>query len=282
MSARFALVTDTTSDLTRDLIAQHNIYMIPQIIVWGRESLREGIDIDAPTFYTRLAAASEMPTTSRPVPADTVALFERAVEETGADSVVVLAVSKDVSGTVSSVEQARKEVSFPVHLVDTRTISLALGMTTLRIAELRDTGASAEEAVAAATEIATNSRALFTPSTLEFLRRGGRIGNARHLLGTALSIKPILTLVDGKVEALESVRTRKRALGRMVELIGENIDPAKPLYLGACHANAPDELAMVVAELQQRYNPAQLYQSWIGASIGVHAGPGVFGLMAVQ
>lgn len=282
MSARFALVTDTTADLTQDLITRHHIYMIPQIIVWGRESLREGIDIDAPTFYTRLAAASEMPTTSRPVPADTVNLFKRAMEETGADSVVVLAVSKDVSGTVSSVEQAQKEVNFPVHLVDTRTISLALGMTTIRIAEMRDAGASAEDAVAAAREIAASSKAIFTPSTLEFLRRGGRIGNARHLLGTALSIKPILTLVDGKVEALESVRTRKRALSRMVELIGENIDPSKPLYLGACHANVPDELEQVVAELEQRYKPDRLFRSWIGASIGVHAGPGVLGLMAVQ
>lgn len=282
MSARFALVTDTTADLTQELITQHNLYMIPQIIVWGRDSLREGIDIDAPTFYNRLATATEMPTTSRPVPSDTVALFERAMEETGAESVVVLAVSKDVSGTVSSVEQARKEVNFPVHLVDTRTISLALGMTTLRIAEMRDAGASAEEAVAAATEIAANSQALFTPSTLEFLHRGGRIGNAKHLLGTALSIKPILTLKDGKVEAVESVRTRKRALKRMVELVGEHIDPNKPLYLGACQANVPEELDMVLEEMKQLYNPDRIYHGWIGASIGTHAGPGVLGVMAVQ
>ncbi|GAB4573564.1 MAG: DegV family protein [Anaerolineae bacterium] len=282
MSARFALVTDTTADLPPELIKQHNLYMIPQIIVWGRESLREGIDIDAPTFYSRLATATEMPTTSRPVPSDTVDLLKRAVEETGADSVVVLAVSKDVSGTVSSVEQAMKEVDFPVHLVDTRTISLALGMTVLKIAELRDAGATAKEATLAAQEIAARSHAIFTPSTLEFLRRGGRIGNARHLIGTALSIKPILTLRDGKVEALESVRTRKRALKRMIELTGEMIDPNKPLWLGVGQANVPDEEAEVVAELERLYKPERMIHGWIGASIGVHAGPGVLGIMMVQ
>lgn len=282
MSARFALVTDTTADLPKDVIEQHNIYMIPQIIVWGRESLREGIDINGPAFYERLASATEMPTTSRPVPSDTVDLFKRAKEETGADSVVVLAVSKDVSGTVSSVEQAKQELDFPIHLVDTRTISLALGMTTVKIAEMRDDGATAEDAVAAARDIAARSHAIFTPSTLEFLRRGGRIGNARHLLGTALSIKPILTLADGKVSALESVRTRKRAIKRMLELTGEYIDPNKPLYLGAAHANVPDEVDMVVSEFKALYNPDRIYQGWIGASIGVHAGPGVLGMMIVQ
>ncbi len=282
MSARFALVTDTTADLPADIIHKHHLYMIPQIIVWGRESLREGIDIDAPTFYDRLAKASEMPTTSRPVPADTVELFRRAMDETGAEAVVVLTVSRDVSGTVSSVEQAMTEVDFPVHLVDTRTVSLALGMTTLKIADMRDAGASPEEAVAAARTIAARSQALFTPSTLEFLRRGGRIGNARHLLGTALSIKPILTLVDGKVTALESVRTRKRAVQRMIELVGEGIDPAQPVWLGVVGAGAQDEVRTAMAELEMLYHPERLYQSWLGASIGVHAGPGVLGIMAVQ
>lgn len=282
MTAQFALVTDTTADLPEHLIKQHNIYMIPQIIVWGRESLREGIDITAPDFYKRLASATEMPTTSRPVPADTVSLFERAIAETGAESVVVLAVSKDVSGTVSSVEQAMKEVSFPVHLVDTRTISLALGLTTLKIAEARDAGATAEEAVALAKATAASSSALFTPSTLEFLRRGGRIGGARHLLGTALSIKPILTLQDGHVEALESVRTRKRAVSRMIELAGEAIDPGKPVSMGVVQADIQEEAAAVAVELRTRYQPERVIESWLGASIGVHAGPGVLGIMVVQ
>lgn len=282
MTPRFALVTDTTADLPTELVRQHNIYMIPQIIVWGRESLREGIDITSAEFFKRLATATVMPTTSRPVPSDTVDLFKRAIKETGAESVVAVVVSKDVSGTVSSVEQAMKEVDFPVHLVDTRTISLALGLTVLKVAEARDAGASAEEAVALAKATAANSHAIFTPGTLEFLRRGGRIGGARHLLGTALNIKPILTLQDGHVEPLENVRTRKRALQRLIELTGERIIPGKPVQLGVVHGAVPEEAAEVASALEQLYKPERLLQSWIGASIGVHAGPGVLGIMIVQ
>lgn len=282
MTPRFALVTDTTADLPTELVRQHNIYMIPQIIVWGRESLREGIDITSAEFFQRLATSTVMPTTSRPVPSDTVDLFKRAIKETGAESVVAVVVSKDVSGTVSSVEQAMKEVDFPVHLVDTRTISLALGLTVLKVAEARDAGASPEEAVALARATAANSHAIFTPGTLEFLRRGGRIGGARHLLGTALNIKPILTIQDGHVEPLENVRTRKRALQRLIELTGERIVPGKPVQLGVVHGAVPEEAAEVASALEQLYKPERLLQSWIGASIGVHAGPGVLGIMIVQ
>ncbi len=282
MTARFALVTDTTADLPADLIKARNLYMMPQIIVWERKSLREGIDINGPDFYARLATATEMPTTSRPVPADAAELFRRAREETGVDEVVVLTVSKDVSGTVSAVEEAQREVDFPVHLVDTRTVSLALGITVLHVADARDQGASVEEAIALGRRLAAGSRVLFTPSTLEFLRRGGRIGGAKHLLGTALNIKPILTLQDGHVEALESVRTRKRTLKRMVELIGEYRDPSRPLHIGVMHADAAEEAAEIGAEIQQTYQPASLMTSWLGASIGVHAGPGVLGVAIVQ
>jgi DegV family protein with EDD domain len=282
VTKRFALVTDTTADLPQSLVEQHNIYMMPQIIVWGRESLREGIDISAREFFTRLAAAQEMPTTSRPVPSDAVVLFQRARDENDAEALVVLTVSAEVSGTVSTVEQAMKEVDFPVYMLDTRTISLALGITTLKVAEARDAGASPEEAIKLARKLAANSHALFTPGTLEFLYRGGRIGGARHLVGTALSIKPILTLKDGRVEALESIRTRKRAVRRLVELADERIDRSKRLHIGIVHADAADEAGEIAESIRNQFKPDLLLESWIGASIGVHAGPGVLGVLIVQ
>jgi DegV family protein with EDD domain len=279
---RFALVTDTTADLPKSIIEEYNIYMMPQIIVWGRESLREGIDINPADFYSRLATAKEMPTTSRPVPSDAVDLFQRARDENDADELIVLTVSADVSGTVSTVEQAMKDVDFPVHLLDTRTVSLALGITTLKVAQARDAGATTEEALDLARRLAFNSHALFSPGTLEFLYRGGRIGGARHLVGTALSIKPILTIQDGHVEALESVRTRRRALKRLIELADERIDRSKPLLMGIVQANVEDEGKAIAAEAKAQFNPDLLIESWLGASIGVHAGPGVMGVITVQ
>ncbi|MFC1959953.1 DegV family protein [Chloroflexota bacterium] len=282
MTTKFALVTDTTADLPSEIIEQYNLYMMPQIVIWGRESLREGIDINAPAFYERLTTAKEMPTTSRPAPGEMITLWQHAREETGADDVVVLTVSKDVSGTVSGVEEAMKEVDFPVHLVDTRTVSLALGLTVVQIAQARDEGVTPKEAADLARHLAGNSQALFTPGTLEFLHRGGRIGGASHLFGTALSIKPILTLEDGKVAPVENIRTRKRAIKRMIELAAENIDHTKPLHIGVVHANAAQEAGQIAQEIKTRFEPATLVENWLGASIGVHAGPGVLGVMTVQ
>ena len=282
MAARFALVTDTTADLPPSLAAERRIYLIPQVIVWGRETLKDGEDITSEAFYRRLASAQEMPTTSRPAPTDLAELWQRARDETGAEAVVMLSVSAEVSGTVLSSQEAMKLVDFPVHLLDTRTISLALGITALKTADLRDSGASPEEAIAFAHHLASASHALFTPGTLEFLHRGGRIGGARHLIGTALSIKPILHIVDGRVEALENVRTRKRALSRLISLVDDVRDASRPLHLGVVHGDAGEEARALAAEARERRNPDLLLEGWVSPSIGVHAGPGVIGIMIVQ
>ena len=282
MTARFALITDTTADLSEALAQENNIYLIPQVIVWGREILKDGVSITSPQFYARLKTASEMPTTSRPAPVDVAALYQQAMDETKADCVVVLTVSQDVSGTYPSAIEAMKMVDFPVHVLDTRTITLALGMTTLKIATARDEGISPEDAIALAKQIASTSHALFSPDTLEFLHRGGRIGAARHLIGTALSIKPILAIKDGQATAVESVRTRKRALSRLVELAEERIVKGKPLHVGVIHGDAADEARSLGETVRERWHPELLLESWVSPSIGVHAGPGVIGITLVQ
>lgn len=278
MKPRIALVTDSTCDLPDALVQERRLYMIPQVILWGREVLKDGISLNSRQFYERLAVDSDMPTTSRPAPVDVADLLQRARDENDAEAVVVVIVSADVSGTVSSTQEAMKTVDFPVYMVDTRTISLALGLTVLQAADARDQGASAQEVVELAQRVAARSRVMFTPGTLEYLYRGGRIGGARHLIGTALSIKPILHLKDGRVEALENVRTRKRALKRLVEILDEQIDRSRPMHIGVMHGNAAEEAEALAAEIRDRLNPAVLLQSWVSPSIGVHAGPGVIGL----
>lgn len=280
--ANFALVTDTTADLPKELCEQRNIYMIPQVIVWGRETFKDREDITSREFYKRLASASEMPTTSRPVPVDLANLLQKAHDENNVETVVMLSVSKDVSGTYSSAMEAIKMVDFPVKVLDTRTISLALGMVALKVAEARDSGASPDEAIALAEQLSARSSALFSPGTLEYLRRGGRIGSAQHLIGTALSIKPILTLKDGHVEALESIRTRKRALKRLLDIAEERIDKSKPLHMGVIHGDAEQEAQSLLEDARARWNPELLLSSWVSPSIGVHAGPGVIGITIVQ
>lgn len=282
MTARFALVSDTTADLPDWLTQERRIYMIPQVIIWGREEFKDGVNITSPEFYARLATAQEMPTTSRPAPTDVAELLQRARDENDAEAVVVLTVSEDVSGTYSSAQEALKMVDFPVHVLDTRVISLALGMTVLRAADARDAGESVEKTLQVARRTAAGSHAIFTPGTLEFLYRGGRIGGAKHLIGTALSIKPILHIKNGRVEPLESVRTRKRALKRLVELAEQRIDPTRPLHVGVIHGDAAEEASALSAEINARWQPAWILESWVSPSIGVHAGPGVIGICLAQ
>lgn len=281
MSRKIALITDSTADLPPALAAERGIYVIPQVVVWGQETLKAGIDIDSQTFYERLAGESALPTTSRPAPADVAALCQQAMDD-GAEDVLILTVSAEVSGSFGAAEQAQKMLDFPVKIIDTRTISVAQGLTVLAVADLLDSGASLAEAAAASQETAARSRMFFTPSTLEYLHRGGRIGGAQRLIGTALSIKPILHISDGRVEAFESVRTRKRAVSRLVEIIGELVDTNKPFQVGVTHGNTPDEAAALRDEIASTWNPQHLLTGEVDASIGVHVGPGVLGIGVLQ
>lgn len=282
MATHFALVTDGTSDLTDALARQHQITIVPQHVIWGGETLKDRVDITIEDFYRRLATDPELPKTSQPSPAEFAAAFQRVRDETGAGAVLAPVISSELSGTYSSAQQAAKMVDFPVHAIDTRTASMAQGLIVLALADARDAGASAEEAVALAHRSIARSQVLFTVKTLEYLHRGGRIGGARRLLGTMLDIKPILHVQDGRIEALESVRTRKRALSRLVELLASLRDPARPLRIGVLHGDAPEEVEALAAEIKTRFQPQFITVGAICAAIGVHTGPGVIGFGMLQ
>ncbi len=282
MTTKFAIVTDSTSDMPAELAQQRQIYVAPLHVMWGTETLRDGVDITPEEFYKRLGAESELPTTSQPTPAALAELYEKARQETGAETIIALTISADLSGTYSSAQQAIKMVDFPVHAIDLRTTTLAQSLSVFKVADLRDQGGSVEEAVALAESLRARTKVIFTLDTLEYLHKGGRIGGARRLLGTALNIKPILHVVDGKIEARESVRTRKRAQSRLVELLAEEIDPDKPVSIGVLHGNAQQEAETLAAAVLERWTPEQLVVAQVGTAIGVHTGPGAVGFAIVQ
>jgi DegV family protein with EDD domain len=282
MAAHFALMTDSTSDLPESLAAERQIYIAPLHILWGQDNLKDRVDITIEQFHARLTTSPDLPTTSQPSPAEFVELYRQARDETGADGVLVMTISADLSGTYSSAQQAAPMVDFPVRVVDLRTVSVATGLAVLKVAEARDDGATLDEATRLAESLQTRTRLIFTLDTLEYLHRGGRIGGARRLLGTALNIKPILHVEDGKIEARESVRTRKRAISRLVEVCQEEIDPARPLYVAALHSRALAEMEALEAAIAEQYHPDLLIKAEIGATISVHAGPGAVGVALLQ
>ncbi len=280
--ARFALITDSTSDLPAAIAQERQIHVAPLYIIWGQDSLRDSIDITPEQFYRRLAIDPVLPTTSQPTPADFVDLYRQAHVDGETEGVLVMTISADLSGTYASAMQAREMVDFPVEVVDMRSVTLGTAMPVLQVADARDQGASLQEAAALARSLANRTHIYFTLDTLEYLHKGGRIGGAKRLIGTAFNIKPVLQIANGRVEAKESIRTRKRALSRLLELFEETADPAKAMYVGLLHGQAPADADWLEAEITARWQPARLIKAQVGAVIGVHTGPGAVGFALLQ
>jgi DegV family protein with EDD domain len=271
-----AIVTDSTCDILPNVVAERQIFVTPLHIHWGTENLTDGVDITPDTFYTRLATDPVLPKTSQPAPGEFVDKFKLAREQTGADEIVCIVVSKTLSGTYTSAETAAGVVDFPVKVVDSRNASATLGLLVEYAATLRDRGVSANDIANSVVAMIPNTRIYFLPNTLDYLHKGGRIGNARHLIGSMLSIKPILYLKDGTVQPLESARGRKKAISRLIETLVEFKDK-RPLRLGLCHSH-PTDLATVRAEIQEQVKPDYFFENVSTPVVGVHLGPEAMGI----
>src|SRR6478735_834926 len=245
MSRHVAIVTDSTAYLPPQTMERHSITAVPLTVVLGDQALEEGTEISARSLALALQKRRSV-TTSRPSP-DVFAATYRAVAESGVDGIVSLHLSSELSGTYDAAVLAAREAPVPVRVVDTGMVAMALGFCALAAAEATAKGASADEAVAAVRARAAGSTALFCVDTLEHLRRGGRIGAAQALLGSALAVKPILELADGAIQLKEKVRTSGKALARLEELVAEQVAQAGPVDL-AVHHLAAEEKATALAD----------------------------------
>ncbi len=282
MKSNIALVTDSTSDIPADLATRRQIFVTPLHILWGDQDLLDGIDISRQEFYRRLVTDPRHPTTSQPTPEEFAAMFQRARDAVDASAVIAVTISADLSGTYNAARQALSLVDFPVHLVDSRTTSGALGLLTLALADLRDSGATAAQIIQKAHEYVSRTRATLTIDTLEFLHRSGRVSAARRWLGALLQIKPILHVKDGRLEALEAVRTRTAALKRMLEIFNHWVDPDRPLHIAILYGDTPQDADAYEAALKERWNPAFIMKVIASSAVGVHTGPGAMGLTLFQ
>ena len=282
MSARTALVTDSTSNLPHDLAAERRIYIAPLYVLWGEKTYRDGIDIsDADLFrkLRELGSDEDLPKTSQVSVQDFVEMFKKAREEENADEVVCAVISSGMSGTYQSAMQAKEQVDFPVHVVDTKYTSWALGLPVLSGADARDQGAGPAEIAEAIRQSAARIAFYFTLESLDFLHRGGRIGNASHLFGTLLNIKPVLTMEDGIVTSADKVRTRKRALQRLLTLAEKRVGDRKAKRLAVMHGGVEDEARPILEQALAKFQPQEHFFNYATAVLGVHVGPGAVGLI---
>jgi DegV family protein with EDD domain len=274
---RVAIVTDSTAYLPDEAVARYGIDVVPLSVVMGDQVLCERSEA-SPADVAQALQRKVQVTTSRPNPEAFAAAY-RAAAERGAEAVVSLHLSAELSGTYEAALLAAEDAPLPVRVVDTQMVAMALGYCVLTAAETARAGATADEVVAAAEKRAGATSGFFYVDTLEYLRRGGRIGAARALLGSALAVKPLLHLEDGRIQPLEKVRTSSRAIARLEEIAIQQAGTAGVDV--AVHHLAAAERAEALAERLRERIPGlrDLTVGEVGAVIGAHAGPGLLAVV---
>ncbi len=270
------IVTDSTASAPPSLIEKYDIAVVPLRVLFGHESYREGVDMSNEEFYTRLAKVDRLPTTSQPTVAEFLDVYQRIVD--GGDQAVSIHLSSKLSGTYNAAAQAAAE--FPdgsVTVVDTNWISLPMTFQVRAAAEAAADGASVEDVVAAVQRMDSRLHLYFVLDTLENLRKGGRISGAKAMIGGLLNVKPILELKNGVIEPVESPRSKKASVKRLLELMATTIAPDARLHVAVLDARADSEREELERQIAQRFNVVEMLQAEVGPIIGTHTGAGAVG-----
>jgi len=274
MAMTTALITDSTCDIPQAMIDQYGITVIPQLVVWGDELLRDRIDLTPEDFYERLERDPVWPTTTLPSPADFEKVYREAIAG-GAQEIVMLTVSSAMSGTFQLAEQVGQQMDIPVHVVDSKGPTLSLGWQVLAAARMRELGGSAAKMIDAAARVRDKLVQIVCLDTLEYLHRGGRIGSATRFIGSLLDIKPLVQInhKTGLVESCGQARTRRKSIETLVSRFFEQLAPEKPKRVAVLHGNALPEAQALADRIKKDYNPLELLVNITGPVLGIHTGP---------
>jgi DegV family protein with EDD domain len=274
---RIAIVTDSTAYIPENLRAQYNISVAPQQLIWGTETFRDGVDITPTQFYQRLRVDKVNPKTSQASPGTLKEVFNHALKS--ADAVLAILVSSGVSQTFNSANVAKADMpGAQIEVVDSRMIAMAMGFICIAAAKAAAEGKSLAEVKKLAEDSIAKVGVVFVVDTLDYLHRGGRIGGAQRLIGNALNVKPVLELRDGRVEPLERVRTKKKAVDYMIGYIADRVAGKSRLQLATLHADAEAEARELLDTASKRLNPVETVLTEVSPVVGTHTGPGTVGL----
>ncbi len=278
--SKVAIITDSTAYIPAEMLRGLPVSVAPLQVIFGDEVYHDGITIKPDEFYTRLQQSKINPSTSQATPESFKKLFLQLLDE--GYEILNIVISSKLSGTLDSAEQALLEFpGAPIELVDSLSTSMGLGYQVLTVARAAVQGASLQECKSLAEVARQKTGALFTVSTLEYLHRGGRIGGAAAFLGTALDLKPVLELREGKIEPIERVRTLSKATDRLLDIFMERVNGQNPVRVGCLHAKAPQEAALLMEKIRQRVPKEHLSEAVlaeVSPTIGTHTGPGTVGI----
>jgi DegV family protein with EDD domain len=273
---KVAVVTDSVANLPPELVERYSITVIPLLVAFGQKVFRDGVDMTSAQFYRRLREDKHLPTTSTPSMGDFLVLFHRLAGE--ADAIACIHLAREFSGTVSIAEevgQAFKET--PVRIVDSRNAAMAQGFVVLEAARVAAEGGDLAAVVARAGEMIPRVNLVVTLDTLEYLYRGGRIGQAAWLMGSALQFKPVLSVENGAVDPLERPRTQAKAVRRILEIMATRVRE-RPVHAAVVHADALDKAERLRQEVASLFDCRELYVTDLTPVMGTHGGPGVLGM----
>ena len=273
------IVTDSTSYISDEYIKKYDIKLVSLNVIINGVSSRE-IDIENEVFYEEIKNSKEIPKSSQPIPEEMLNTFREIVED--GDSIVGIFLSSKMSGTYSNANMIKDMIleDYPdadIHILDSKTNCMQMGFAVIEAARTASEGKSINEVINAANHVINNSRVLFTPETLEYLKKGGRIGGAAALFGNVLQIKPILTVVNGETSVFKKVRTRKKAIEEIVKTVLEEIESKGFGDIVVHHINCQEDGLKLAKALENKLGKKVEIQS-IGPVIGVHVGPGSIGI----
>jgi DegV family protein with EDD domain len=274
---KIAIITDSSASLPDQLKEELGIQVIPLWLIWDEQCYRDGIDIDSHSFYQRLKGSASLPSSTQPTIEEFKDLFQKcSLTYTGA--VCVLASSR-ISGTVDSAMAARKlQPDFPVSVVDSGFSAMGQGLIAASAARAAAAGRSLEEVTQIAESTRDQTNLLFVVDTLEYLHKGGRIGGAKKLLGTALNIKPILHFQEGLIQPLSQARTKKKAIEELLNITAKRLGSKKMGEAGVVHVDCLEEGRNLAEQVRSRFDPPLLHLSDVSPVVGTHVGPGGLGL----
>lgn len=274
MTRTFAVVTDSTADVPDEWRERYRIEVVPLKVLFGQETFRDGVDMTNEQFFGRLATATSLPTTSAPSPGDFAEVYKRLAKQY--ESCISIHIGAQLSATAEAARVGASSIDgFKVEVIDSETVSMPIAFLCRVGAECE----TLEAATAAVKQRVPKGRVLALLDTLRYLEMGGRLSRAQAMIGTMLDLKPLLLVADKAIKPVDRVRTRARAITRMIEFFKSEL-PAE--YIGVMHAQAPEEAERVSQELRSALNDQEVSMGQIGCVLGTHTGPRALGIVYLK
>ena len=274
---RYAVIVDGTAALPSELARELDIRILPLHVLFGQESYTAGVDLSSEQFYARLRQPGAVPSTSQPSLGEATEGLQEAVRD-GSRAAIAITVATEFSATYATVLAAAEQMPFPVTVVDSRSVAGSIGLIATAVARARRAGVPYEEAVALAQRLAGNVGLLAIIDTLEQLKRSGRASGMQAIFGSLLAIKPIVTIREGKLEPIDKVRTREKAMERLKTLLSERVAPGSRIHACTLHTNEPERARLFSEWLLEQYHCVEHFTAEAGAVIAAHGGPGIVGV----